>query len=388
MQFTKRVYLDAAAAAPVSEKAKKAFLKALPYFGNPDSVHVEGEEAQALLEEARTTIARLAGVKAGSVFFTKGATDANNVAIFGVIEQKRKEGVRYEDMQVLFQDGAHASIQGPMKHIEALGVHVDTISVSGGELNLEELKNKLTKNTVLVSVERATSEVGMIIHTRDAKRVLEEVGSTAELHVDASQAPLIDLIERTHLGADILTLDAQKVGGVRGIGALILGPRTTLAPRIFGGGQEEGLSPGTPSPALAFSFATALSECEVHRKEFVVYATQIRALLKKHLTQEVSQCVVNEGKEQAPHILNVSVLGRDTDYLRTLLNHKGYAVSTKSACENDGAGSRGVFALTKDERKAETTIRISWSTRVKESDIRNFIRAFSQSVSFIDQHRL
>lgn len=387
MLFTRRLYLDSAAAAPVTKDAQRAFVRALSFFGNPDSVHTEGQHAKAVLEEARTTIARLSGVKSDHVVFTKGATDANNIAIFGVIEKEHMAGTAYADMHVLYLDGAHASIQEPLQHLASLGVSIEKLSVAEGKISLEEVERKLQQRTVLVSLERVTSEIGMCIDTRDVKRVLEKAGSKAVLHVDASQMPLIDSIERTHLGADILTLDAQKVGGVRGIGALIMAPQITLVPYMFGGGQEKGLSSGTPSPALASAFATALSLCEKNRKAFVEHSKRIRAVLTKQLSH-VDQLVVNEGHEQAPHIVNVSVRGRDTDYLQALLNHAGYAVSTKSACESGEEGSRGVLARTGDSERARTTIRISWSHRVPLASIKKFSRAFSRAVSFIDQHRL
>ena len=384
----KRVYLDFAAAAPATPRAVRAFLYALSRVGNPGAPHTEGREARILLEKARETIARIVGTKTDGVVFTSGATESNNLAICGVVEDKKRKGVSYTDMHLLYQEGAHASIVETMKEMEQRGVVVATIPLQDGALSLKALEQKLQKNTVLVSVESIASETGMRTHTRDVRRVLDTNAPHALLHVDASQTPLVESVERTHLGADLLVLDAQKIGGVRGIGVLVRAPKVSLSPVLFGGGQEGGLRSGTPTVALAHAFATALTDAESIREKFIAQATRARTLLKNLLINETANIVANEGKENAPHILNISFIGRDTDYLLALMDASGYALSTKSSCETDETGSRGVSALTNDALRASSTIRISWGPEVSLGTLKRFANKLNRAVAFIDSHSL
>ena len=290
-------------------------------------------------------------------------------------------------MHVLSVEGAHSSVSEAVQAMKEKGVQVESVALDEGTIHIPELKRRIRNETILISLERVMSETGVQLPTRDVRRMVDTFGSSKPLlHVDASQAPFIDSIERTHLGADLLTFDAQKVGGVRGIGALVMGPGISLAPVLYGGGQEQGLRPGTPSPALAISFATALEEVEQGREAFVMRSRKIRTQLLTQLTSSAPHIVVNEGKEHAPHIVNISVLGRDTDYLLALLNEAGFAVSNRSACDTDSTSSRGVLALTHDEKRAAHTLRISWGPQTKDRELTAFGRAFTESVSFIDRH--
>jgi cysteine desulfurase len=186
----------------------------------------------------------------------------------------------------------------------------------------------------------------------------------------------------TRLGADTLTLDAQKIGGVRGSGVLIVPRQVEIAPLLRGGGQERGLRPGTESPALALAFASALEDIDVPM--FVARAQRMREQLLSTLMHTIPSVVLNEGKDQVAHIVNLSLLGRDTDYLVALLSEAGFSVSTKSACATNEEGSRAVLALTGDPERAASTLRISWGPETKEGDLRRFAGALISSVRFMD----
>lgn len=385
----KRAYLDTASAMPVSKQAQRAFTRALSLYGNPGGAHEEGRLAKEALEIARLNLARLVGVKTDAVIFTSGATEGNNMALRGVVEKRHSEGLAYSSMHILCGSGAHASLTQTLSYLATLGVVVEYIPYENNALSMAFLENALREDTVLVCVESVAGETGAWTNTRDIKRILDRKKSSALLHVDASQAPLIEKVERSHFGADLIVLDAQKIGGVRGIGVLILSVRVGLAPIIFGGGQEQGLRSGTPSPAHAIAFSVALTEVQKGREQFLQRAVLAREKLVSSITSQIEQVMVNEAKENAPHILNISLLGRDTDYLVALLNEAGFAVSTKSACETlDDTGSRGVLALTGEEARAKSTLRISWGPDTTQTIFERFINALVRSVAFIDRHSL
>jgi cysteine desulfurase len=374
-----RVYLDWAAAAPVSARVARAFSAALMAYGNPGSPHAEGRKAKAVLEEARTTIARLAEVKTDGVIFTSGATEANALAILGAVRARGVAGAH-----VLYHPAQHASVIGAMEMLRAEGTHIEA-------LDLLNLKMQLRPETVLVALDAVNSETGEHFDTLSVRRTLDahqkEAGTRILLHVDASQAPLALPYTLAHLGADMVSLDAQKVGGVRGIGVLLVRQGITLAPLARGGGQEGGRRPGTENPALAYAFSVALTEAGEGRDRFVAHAETMRTHMLERI-KEIPRIEVNEERMKVPHLVNVSLLGRDTDYLVALLDQEGFAVSTKSACETDEEGSRAVLALTGVEARATSTLRISWGPTTTERDLERFAEALARSVRFLDENAI
>lgn len=389
----KNIYLDVAAAAPVTQSALRAFHRAINVHGNPSAPHTDGREAKAILEEARTSIAHMAGAKPEALIFTSGATEANAIAIRGHVRARMQAGAHPRDLHLLYQEGSHASVYETMQALKKEGIDTESVPLKEGDIDKDALQKLVRPETTLISVEGISSETGMRLDTRGIRHVLDTFKAQGTLHialhVDASQLPLIESFERTRLACDTLTLDAQKVGGVRGIGCLVFAPNVLLAPLWEGGGQERGLRSGTESPALAIAFATALEEAQKEKEAFVKRAAGMRSWLVHEITSLISNTVVNEGKRNAPHIVNISFLGRDTDYLIALLDERGFSVATRSSCETDSVeGSRAVLALTQDTERACSTLRVSWGAKTTNSALRTFVQALVQAVSFLDQHQL
>ena len=294
-------------------------------------------------------------------------------------------------MHVLYLPSAHASIVENVKLLAAEGINIEALPIREYRVDTEALVKMIRRETVLVSMDAVCGETGVVWNTREVAEVLKKVrgGPTATrimLHVDASQAPLTEKITRAHFGADMLVLDASKVGEVRVIGALIAHRTIPIIPLYKGGGQERGLRPGSGTPLLAKSFAMALCAAARDRELFCAAAKRERAELIKNITGTIKNVSVQEGRAQAPNILNLSLPGRDTDYLVALLDEAGFAVSTRSACETDSKeGSRAVLALTGDPERARATLRISWGSGVGPRGLTRFSRALIEAVAFIDK---
>jgi len=386
-----RVYLDHAAATSPLSVAYRAFTDAQKEYGNPSSLHQEGVRARALLENARTRIARMLGVRSSGIVYTSGATEANNLAIRGIIEFLHTEGRAYEDMHVLYHEGAHTSLVEAVLALQALGVLLEPLQTLRGDVDTKKLQAQLTKHTVLVAMESVSGETGLVFSTRDVRRVLDmhakNLGIRVLLHVDGSQAPRVRSVVLESLGADTLALDAQKIGGVRGIGLLALQHHVRLSPMLHGGSQEHGLRPGTEQPSLACAFTEALIESKNTSEHFIAHASALRSLCETYIG-EIPNAQIHASANQAPHILNVSFVGRDTDYLLFLLDSKGFAVSTKSACESDKEGSRMVQIQTGNKALADSTLRISFAPKTKKSDIDRFGKALTESIRFLDNSEL
>lgn len=374
----RRTYLDWAAGAPAGHASLQIHRKALAYFGNPSSPHLEGRMSREILEDARTRIARLASVKAEAVLFTAGATEANALAIVGQ--------VRATGGHVLYLPSAHASTRGAVEMLAQEGFAVEPLALVDGAIDLVRLKEQLRADTTLIALEAVCGETGTRFDVRGVWRVLQALPpeQRPKVHVDASQLPLVESFALTRLGADTLSLDAQKVGGIRGIGALIAPRHTAIKPLMLGGGQERGLRPGTEAPALAAAFAVALEEAQEHAPAFKARAERMRRAFLARVDGKIERVVVNEGQESVPHIVNLSCLGRDTDYLAALLDEAGFAVSTRSACATDSEGSVAVAALFKDEERAKATLRISWGPDTKERELSRCADALINAVRFLD----
>jgi cysteine desulfurase len=388
------IYLDFAASSPVSQTGRQAFLKALPLFGNPSSAHEEGRRAKALLEEARTRVAREALVKSDSVIFTSGATEANALLIEGRIDMLRREGRSTTDMHILYSSGSHASVIEMVQKQAERGIRCDVLPLLNGGINLQQFETLLREDTVLVLVDLVESETGAMTDTRSLRRMLDARYTNASvdlrplLHVDASQAPLVESIALPHILSHTLSLDAQKIGGVRGVGALLCPRNITLSPLLLGGGQERGLRSGTEAVALIASFSEALVEAGEKRDAFVKRAQVFRTQLIARLTKASNKVVVIEGEKNAPHIVTIAISGCDTDYLQALLGSDGFSVATRSACETNEPYSRAVLSRTGDRKLASSTLRISWGHQTKERELSAFAKAFARLLSFLEANAL
>lgn len=357
--------------------------------GNPSSPHEEGRRAKKMLEDARTTIARLIEVQSDDVIFTSGATESNALAILGHVRARRlaiPEGVPGRNtMHVLYLPSAHASIVENAKRLAQEGVIVEPLPIKDYRVDTEALAKMLRSETILVSMAAVCGETGVIWNTREVAHIVSAHSSSILLHVDASQAPLTEKMTRAHFGADMLTLDASKVGTARSIGVLIAHRTIPMNPLYGGGGQERGLRSGSESPELARSFAEALSVAVLGREAFRASAEKDRKILIENITKTVPNVHIQEGRVQAPQILNLSLPGRDTDYIVALLDEAGFAISSRSACETDSEdGSRAVFMLTNDFERARSTLRISWGPDIRSSALARFAKALSRAVAFVD----
>ena len=377
--FTRRVYLDNASAQFPTQQAVRAFLKALAHSANPSSHHREGVAANTLLEIARDSVAEVVQSKPHAVLFTSNATEANSLAILGVVRPLLKIKTP-EEIEVLYMDGSHSSLMEPLKYLESLGVVIKKISTNGGTVLLPEIEELVTPATALVVLERVNSETGALFDTRSIARLCHSKAPSVVVHVDACQSPLFEDISYTRLGADTLSIDAQKIGGVRGAGALIKNTIQTFEPLMYGGGQEMTLRPGTQATALIASFAEALSAAKKNHKKFEKKAQRLREQFIRKLQKLSSDIKINEGRENAPHIINISVPMIDTEYALYQLDVLGVALSTKSACDEGENASRAVLAYTQDANRATHTLRISMSQTTTSGDLSYVVQCIQKVI--------
>lgn len=373
----RRIYLDYAAATPVRlevVKAMKPFW--VDEYANPSAIHSEGVKARRAVEEARDKIAKSLRVTTNDIFFVSGGTEANNLALHGSVSSMRNSGLRPEEIEIISTKVEHPSILKTLEYLEREGCIITYLSVDEeGIAKAEELTKLLSPRTRIVSIAYANSETGVVQDigklSRAVKAFEREHGIEIYFHTDASQAPLWLPVALDALGVDMVTLDAGKCGGPKGVGVLVKRPRVKLASVNFGGSQEGGIRPGTePTPLIvgaALAILLAQKESEVvSRRTAKIRDKWLRELLK------IKGVVVNGSLEhRLPNNINISIPGFDSEFAVIVLDQAGIAASTKSACAGSGSGrSHVVFTMTNDPKRAASTIRFSLSPTTTSSELK------------------
>lgn len=387
MSENSRVYLDWAAATPLSDAA---FLAMQPYFsadfGNAGAIHKEGIVAKKAVETAREQVAKAVQVKPEFVTFTGGGTEGNNLAILGAVEAVVLRGKTYSDIEVVTTKIEHPSVMKVMNKLSGLGVGVKFVEVKeDGRVDLESLRNTLSPKTVLFSVAYANSEIGTIQPLHAISKILktgeENYGSKIFFHVDAAQAPLWLNCQFDSTQADLLTLDFAKCCGPKGVGALVRSRRVEVLPNVFGGGQEAGLRPGTENVPGIVGASVAMSEAQAGWKERVERVSKVRDEAIEVLCKEVPELFLNgaSGENRLANNINISIPGLDTEFAAVVLDSKGFAVSTKSACAGAGGGESVVVKeISSDPARASSTLRFSLGPDTKIEDLKKLAEALKQ----------
>lgn len=375
-----RVYLDYAAATPLS---RSAFLAMKPFlvgaYGNASAIHTEGLYARKAVEAARERSARALQVRPEQVTFVSGGTESNNLAIIGTVEHLLNQGRSLADMEIITTTIEHPSVMNTMKALEKRGVVIKYVPIdSNGFVSLPELQALLSHKTILFSVAYANSEIGVVQKLHAIKKVLTEAekkfGIKIMFHVDAAQAPLWLPCQLDRAYADFLSLDTGKCNGPKGVGLLVQSRRAELAATLFGGGQEQGLRPGTENTAGVVGASVALEEAQRDSKARAEKVTAVRDAGIAHILREIETAVLNGpmGEERLANNINISIPGLDTEFATVVLDKHGFAVSTKSACAGAGGGESAVVAaISGDPARSRATLRISLSAETTLQNLKD-----------------
>ena len=325
------VYLDHAATTPVLPAARQAVADALALSGgNPSSAHAAGRKARQLLEDARDRVAARLGADPSEVIFTSGATEANNLALFGLSPSPRTPLPPGEGGTVLAAPIEHPCVVEPLRRLAAAGVRVEWLPVSpGGVVEQGAVLGRVTADTRLVTLMLANHETGAV---QPVRPVAGAVPGTVLVHTDAAQAVGKLPVHFRDLGVTALTASAHKFGGPPGVGLLLLKAGTKLRPLLYGGHQQQGHRPGTEPVALAAGLAAALDHAADHLTANTDRVVSLRAAFLGRLGGV--DHVVNSPPDALPHLLNVSFPGCRSEVLLMALDLAGVQCSTGSACSS------------------------------------------------------
>ncbi len=373
-----RIYLDHASTTSLRAEVLEVMLPYLTSsFGNPGSIHLEGQAAQVAIEQSRTTVARTLSVQAECVTFTSGGTESNNLGIIGVVKAKHQNGVPYGQIEIITTHIEHPATSKTFEYLSGLGVVVQYVPVDGGgEIILSELVNMLTVKTLLVSVAYVNSEIGVIQDIGAISRVLAKFSKHHDchiyVHVDAAQAPLWLPCDLPRLGCDLMSLDSGKFGGPKGVGALIHLKRVAITNISYGGGQERGLRPGTENVASIVGFANALLLAQDSWRDNSEKVSEVQKYFYQELSAKFPTAVINGavGAARVANNINISIPGIDSEFAVVTLDVAGIAISTKSACSSAGGGASIVVqTVTGDSDRASTTLRFSLGLESTTSEV-------------------
>jgi len=365
------IYLDHAATTPVRPEVREAMLPLLDTcYGNASSVHRWGREAKVRLEESRARIANLIGASPMEIVFTRGGTEADNLAIFGRSRLVREGGVVCSSIEhrAILQAARAAEEEGNPLHI----LPVD----ARGVVSVEALEEVLSPSLAVVSVMWANNEVGSI---QPVERMAERCADAGIVfHSDAVQAfgKLRVRVDEVPIG--MLSMSAHKIGGPKGVGALFVRKGIRLQPMVHGGGHERGMRAGTEDVAGAVGFATAAELAVRDREKEMSRLAELRDRLQALLLERVPGLVVNAaGGERLPTILNVSIPGANSELMLVMLDMEGLAVSSGSACSSGGVSPSHVLTtMGLSAEVAGPSVRISLGRETRESDIERAAEIF------------
>lgn len=366
--------MDYAGGTPVSKSVLSEMQKYSKFFANPSGLYEESLLAKEKLIELRTKIAKILNIQKNEIVFTSGGTESNNLALFGVFESFKKKGIVPHFVTTTIE---HSSILEVMDEIKSRGAEVTKVSVSkDGVVNLEELKNSIKENTVLVSIGMANSEIGTIQPLSEVNKILNSFRNENKhypyLHVDAGSSPLYLNIDTNRLGINLLTLDGSKIYGPKGVGALIVKSYVEISPLIYGGGQERGLRSGTENISSIAGFALALLEADSNRKQESGRLTEIRDYGIKKILETFALSELNGShKHRTPNNINICFKGLDAEFATVKLDLLGVSSSYSSSCLTlkDDFSSYVIRALGKDIDCSKSSLRFTLGRDSKMSDI-------------------
>ncbi len=354
------IYLDNSATTKVLDSVKEIVVKTMTEdYGNPSARHRKGKEAEDYVKEAADIIAKTLKVQPKEILFTSGGTESNNTALIGAAMANKRAGNHIVTTRI-----EHPSVYNPLIFLEELGFEVTYLSVDGdGHISLEELRESLCPDTILVSIMYVNNEIGAVEPIEAISSVIREKSPKALFHVDAIQAYGKYQIRPKKQGIDLLSVSAHKIHGPKGVGFLYINEKAKVKPLILGGGQQRNMRSGTENVPGIAGLGQAAREAYTDFEEKISYICS----LKDYFTDRVSELdgvVVNskKGLDSAPQIASVSFRGVRSEVLLHALEEKGIYVSSGSACSSNHPAISGTLkSIGVGREYLDATLRFSFS---------------------------
>lgn len=361
-------YLDNSATTYCSKAATEKMVKLLSEdYGNPSSLHMKGVYAEKYITEAKKTIAKTLKIEEKELIFTSGGTESNNLAIIGSAFANQRAG-----MHLITTSIEHPSVANPFLWLSENGFEVTYLGVDAfGRISLEELKNAIRPDTILVSIMHVNNEIGALQPIEEIGTLIKTVNPKTLFHVDAIQSYGKMQIFPKKWKIDLLSVSGHKIHGPKGSGFLFIKDKTKVRPLILGGGQQRGMRSGTENvPAIA-GLAIAAEEMYQHLEDNRSHLFQLRDYFIEE-AEKIDGVSVNGKKDHdaAPHIVSVSIEGVRAEVILHTLEDKNIYVSAGSACSsNKPAISNTLQSIGLKKELLDSTVRFSFSIHTTKEEL-------------------
>jgi cysteine desulfurase len=377
-QVMKPVYLDYNATTPMDRRVFEAMLPFhLTEIGNAGSrTHIYGQTAKGAVDRAREHVADIFGCDAQDIIFTSGATESNNVALFGLM----RHGVDTDRKHILATAIEHKAVLEPLARLQEIGFEVELVPVTtGGYLEPDAVRARLRPDTLVVSVMHANNETGVLQPVVEISKLLAETKTL--FHVDAAQTFGKEVESLRCLKCDFIAISGHKIYGPKGIGGLHVSKRVSqrklLSPLMAGGGQEMGLRPGTLPVPLIVGLGTA---AELAQREYRARRVQAETVKRRFLSElaAVEHRINGDLTRMQSHVVNVSFPGVDSEALMLALRSE-IAISNGAACTSTGHFPSHVLrSMGLAEDRIASAVRFSWGPGVKQIPHEALLEAVSR----------
>ena len=367
------VYLDNAATTKPCEEAVDAAVKMMrENYGNPSSLHRAGLDAQLVMDKARKVIADSIGADSSCLYFTSGATESNNLALRGIAGAygKRKK-------KIVISAVEHASVDETASALETQGFEVVRVSPrDDGRMYAADFVNACDENTCLLSMMLVNNETGYILPVKDTFAAVKRRFPDIVTHCDCVQGYMKLPVKVTAMNADIISISAHKIHGIKGVGAIYIKKGVRVTPVITGGKQEKGIRSGTESTPLIAAFGAAAEKLLPTISERYKTAEGLKSYLLDKL-KDVEGISVNSPEDGSPYVINISAEGRRSEIMLHFLESKGVYVSSGSACsKGQQSGVLGEFGIT--GKRADSALRVSITAETTQQELDAFVEALKE----------
>jgi cysteine desulfurase len=369
------IYLDHAATTPVRPEVLEAMMPFFgPKFGNPSSVHRWGRDARTALDEARERVARCLGAQADEICFTSGGTEADNIAILGAWRGRRDEGRN----GIVTTPVEHKAVLGAVHQAAREGADERLCAMThDGVVDCESFAELLGDDTAIATVMWINNEIGTIQPIAELARTAGERG--ALFHTDAVQAFGKVVVDARQIAFDVLSISGHKIGAPKGIGAVYIRRGTVIESLFHGGSQDRGRRPGTENVAYAVGLALAAELAVAERSAHWTSLEHMRKRLEAAILARVPDAVIHGSgaAERAPHIVNISVPGTDSESMLMALDLRGIGCSSGSACQSGSISPSHVLsAIGIEPDLASAAIRMSIGSLTTDACIDRIAEVF------------
>lgn len=363
----KIIYFDNSSTTKPCDTAIKYLNNALTVnWGNPSSLHSMGIDAEREIALTRKAVADIISSSPEEIYFTSGGTEANNIAIFGTVSALKKRGTRIVTSQI-----EHPSVLEPIKKLERDGFEVIYLKPDGnGTISVDDINAAVNKSTILVSLMLVNNETGATLPVKAAAEAIKRSGSPALLHSDGVQAFGKMPIDVNKLGIDLLSASAHKIHGPKGVGFLYRRKHKNIHPLTLGGGQENGLRPGTENVPLISAMRGAIEELGNIGKN-LADVSGLFEYAKQKIIDTFPDAEINSSNNGLPYILNISLNTHRSETILHYLDERNIFISSGSACAK-GQKSHVMTAMGYNNKRIDSALRLSFNRYNTSEEIDRF----------------